>query len=58
MISSPIVKMLVEMGFTLSATKGTAEFLIENKIPVERVKKVAEGRPHCVDRIRSGKVDL
>lgn len=54
----PIVKMLVEMGFTLSATKGTAEFLIENKIPVERVKKVAEGRPHCVDRIRSGKVDF
>ena len=45
-------RILVEQGFTLVATGGTAEYLAANGVPVERVNKVAQGRPHIVDRIR------
>lgn len=54
----PVAKSLVELGFTLSATSGTAKFLYDNGVDCIPVKKVHEGRPHCVDRIRSGRVDL
>lgn len=54
----PVVKELAQMGFELSATGGTAQYLAEKGLRVERVKKVHEGRPHCVDRIRSGQVSL
>ncbi len=47
---------LQKKGYTLSATKGTARFLIQQGVKCLPVKKVHEGRPHCVDRIRSGKV--
>ena len=47
---------LVKAGYTLSATKGTAEFLKKHDLDCLKVKKVIEGRPHCVDRILSGKV--
>jgi carbamoyl-phosphate synthase large subunit len=50
------IRDLKEMGYRLSATKGTASFLEEHGIACETVKKVHEGRPHCVDRIRSGEV--
>ena len=52
----PVAKNLTQMGFTLSATRGTATFLKDQGIACEEVKKVHEGRPHCVDRIRSGQV--
>lgn len=52
----PTIRELVSMGYTLSATSGTAEFLSEKGIACESVRKVHEGRPHCVDRIRSGQV--
>lgn len=51
-----VAKDLQSLGFSFSATKGTADFLNEHSIPVVEVKKVSEGRPNCVDRIRSGKV--
>lgn len=54
----PVAKSLVDMGYTLSGTAGTASFLYENGVDCIPVKKVHEGRPNCVDRIRSGKVDL
>lgn len=54
----PFVTQLVQLGYSLSATRGTAEFLNSNGIDCESVKKVIEGRPNCVDRIRSGKVSL
>lgn len=47
---------LVALGYTLSATGGTASFLRGLGLECETVKKVHEGRPHCVDRIRSGQV--
>jgi carbamoyl-phosphate synthase large subunit len=52
----PLVKDLHKMGYPLSATKGTAEYLKSQGVECELVKKVHEGRPHCVDLIRSGEV--
>jgi len=54
----PSVKILVEMGFDLIATKGTAEFFKDQGLVCESVNKVLEGRPHCVDKIRSGEVAM
>ncbi|BAV64160.1 carbamoyl-phosphate synthase large subunit [Sphingobium cloacae] len=54
----PAARKLVEMGFRIIATGGTTRFLEENGIPVETVNKVAQGRPHIVDRITDGGVDL
>ncbi|MBA5725728.1 carbamoyl-phosphate synthase large subunit [Bombella favorum] len=54
----PLARKLVEMGFTILATRGTAERLKEAGIPVTRVNKVLEGRPHCVDAIRSNEVQM
>jgi carbamoyl-phosphate synthase large subunit len=51
-----VIRDLFEMGYSFSATGGTADFLEANNFPCERVKKVHEGRPNCVDRIRSGQV--
>lgn len=52
----PLVRELVSMGYRISATGGTARFLSEQGIETLALKKVHEGRPHCVDRIRSGEV--
>ncbi len=49
---------LVELGFTVLATEGTARLLAESGVAVERVNKVHEGRPHIVDRMLSGEVQL
>lgn len=54
----PLVNQLLKMGYSFSATHGTADFLKHNGIPVTEVKKVHEGRPHCVDRIRSGQISF
>lgn len=47
-----------ELGFKIIATRGTCIMLIENNIPSEFVRKVAEGRPNIVDRIINGQVHL
>jgi carbamoyl-phosphate synthase large subunit len=49
---------LVEMGFALVATAGTATALAAAGLPVSRVNKVRDGRPHIVDRMLSGGVQL
>ena len=49
---------LLKAAYTFSATDGTAKFLKKHDIPCVHVKKVLQGRPHCVDRITSGKVAL
>jgi carbamoyl-phosphate synthase large subunit len=53
-----ICRKLVSLGFGLVATRGTAVFLEEQGIVVEQVRKVLEGRPHIVDRMLSGGVQL
>ena len=54
----PVARVLAEAGFEILATVGTAAFLEENGVRAERVFKVNEGRPHCVDRLRSGDIAL
>ncbi|HQA18521.1 MAG TPA: carbamoyl phosphate synthase large subunit, partial [Novosphingobium sp.] len=54
----PAVRQLIELGFTVIATGGTQRYLAEAGLPVEPVNKVAEGRPHIVDRIIDGDVTL
>jgi carbamoyl-phosphate synthase large subunit len=54
----PAARRLVELGFNIVATGGTAQFLQKEGLPVETVNKVAQGRPHIVDRIADGDVHL
>jgi carbamoyl-phosphate synthase large subunit len=49
---------LHRMGFKLYATPGTSEFFCKVGLPVETINKFADGSPHTVDLIRSGKVQL
>jgi carbamoyl-phosphate synthase large subunit len=51
-------RQLREMGFRIMATAGTAAALRAAGIEATRVYKVNEGRPHIVDKIKSGEVDL
>ncbi|QNN65836.1 carbamoyl-phosphate synthase large subunit [Sphingomonas rhizophila] len=54
----PAAKKMVELGFKVIATGGTADHLAAEGIPVDKVNKVAQGRPHIVDRIVDGGVQL
>ncbi|MAM37380.1 MAG: carbamoyl phosphate synthase large subunit [Erythrobacter sp.] len=54
----PAVKSMIDKGFRVIATGGTQTFLSDNGLAVERVNKVAEGRPHIVDAIIDGEVAL
>jgi len=53
-----MAKKLVELGYGLVATRGTARFLGRNAIPVREVFKVHEGRPHVADLIENGEIQL
>ena len=53
-----VARRLIDMGFAVMATRGTAARLREAGMTVATVNKVLEGRPHCVDAIRSGQVQL
>ncbi len=54
----PAVKNLIDMGFTIIATGGTQRYLADAGMPVIRINKVAEGRPHIVDRIVDGDIAM
>jgi carbamoyl-phosphate synthase large subunit len=54
----PAVRALAELGFDVIATGGTADYLASQGIAVEKVNKVAQGRPHIVDKIKDGEVAL
>ncbi|MGZ5278461.1 MAG: carbamoyl-phosphate synthase large subunit, partial [Pseudobdellovibrionaceae bacterium] len=53
-----LAKQLEKMGYTISATAGTAQYFSDNGVDALSLRKVHEGRPHCVDRIRSGEVSV
>ena len=48
----------IELGFKIMATGGTQRFLAAHGVPAEKVNKVSEGRPHAVDAISNGGVQL
>src|ERR1700686_1646923 len=52
------VRLLSEAGFKVKATSGTQRFLAEAGVPTEKVNKVLEGRPHIVDAIMNGDIQL
>tara|TARA_B100000614_G_scaffold38658_1_gene31395 strand:+ start:6809 stop:10006 length:3198 start_codon:yes stop_codon:yes gene_type:complete len=54
----PIARDLVELGFDLIATQGTAKELKRNGLKVENIFKVGEGRPNVVDGIKNGDISL
>ena len=49
---------LVQMGFSLVATSGTADFLGQHGVATTRVNKVYEGRPNIVDRLKNGDIAM
>jgi carbamoyl-phosphate synthase large subunit len=53
-----IARNLYSLGFKLVATKGTAKIIADAGIPVQAVNKVMEGRPHIVDMLKNGEIDL
>ena len=53
-----VARRLEALGYKLVATGGTQRFLAENGVAVERINKVLEGRPHCVDAIINGEIHL
>jgi carbamoyl-phosphate synthase large subunit len=50
----PLCKNLLDLGFSIVATKGTFIYLEENNLKVKKINKVSEGRPHLVDAIKDG----
>ncbi|MGL5139043.1 MAG: carbamoyl-phosphate synthase large subunit [Beijerinckiaceae bacterium] len=52
------IRGLVALGFKVKATGGTQRYLVENGVPSERINKVSEGRPHIVDAIKNGDIQL
>lgn len=54
----PVFKNLQAMGYQFSATKGTADYLKQQGLSCLALNKVHEGRPNCVDRIRSGQIQF
>jgi carbamoyl-phosphate synthase large subunit len=53
-----LIRRFLDLGFTVEATRGTAGHLAGNGVMVDVVNKVIEGRPHCVDHIKNGEIQL
>ncbi|MGB1220569.1 MAG: carbamoyl-phosphate synthase large subunit, partial [Alcanivoracaceae bacterium] len=53
-----VARQLVDLGFKLVATRGTARRIEAAGIAVTPVNKVLEGRPHIVDMIKNGEIDM
>jgi carbamoyl-phosphate synthase large subunit len=54
----PVARKFRELGFDLVATSGTAKFLRENGLEADLVHKVSDARPHVIDYIKNGKIDM
>ncbi|HSM40505.1 MAG TPA: carbamoyl phosphate synthase large subunit, partial [Afifellaceae bacterium] len=53
-----VARKMADLGFDIIATAGTSRFLNENGVACERINKVLEGRPHIVDAIKNGDIQL
>ncbi|MGY4631109.1 carbamoyl-phosphate synthase large subunit [Thermostichus sp. OS-CIW-29] len=54
----PVAREFVGLGFRLLATEGTQKVLAEHGIPVDKVLKLHEGRPHVIDAIKNHQIQL
>jgi carbamoyl-phosphate synthase large subunit len=52
------VRLLLDLGFRIIATSGTQRYLAAQGVPASKINKVLEGRPHIVDAITNGEVQL
>ena len=52
----PVARLLVDLGFSILATAGTATYLYERGVACEPVLKISEGRPHILDKIQDDQV--
>jgi carbamoyl-phosphate synthase large subunit len=52
------IRLLAGLGFKIAATGGTARYLNGEGVKAQRVNKVSEGRPHVVDLIKNGDIQL
>ncbi|PTM62079.1 carbamoyl-phosphate synthase large subunit [Phreatobacter oligotrophus] len=52
------IRLLHELGFKIIATSGNQRYLVEQGIPCGKINKVLEGRPHIVDALKNGEVQL
>ena len=55
---TPVIKTLIDLGFTIVATRGTAAHLAKARLNVQTINKVREGRPHIVDSLKDNQVAL
>jgi carbamoyl-phosphate synthase large subunit len=53
-----LARKITELGFNMVATRGTQQIISEAGMQCEVVNKVKEGRPHIVDRLKNGDIDL
>ncbi|HKA88793.1 MAG TPA: carbamoyl-phosphate synthase large subunit [Haliangiales bacterium] len=53
-----VARRLLDLGFALVATRGTAEFLRAAGLPCDVTNKVNEGKPDCVDLLAAGEIDM
>ncbi len=53
-----VAQRLIKLGFTLSATKGTADIIKKNRMKCRKINKVSSGKPHIVDVLNSKKIAL
>lgn len=53
-----VAKQLIDFGFQIVATSGTQQVLEEHGINCQRINKVTEGRPHIVDALKNGQIDM
>src|SRR5471030_2374151 len=56
--AADIGRQLVELGFTLCSTSGTAKTLADAGLAVQRLAKITEGRPNAVDLIKNGQIQM
>ena len=54
----PLAQDLLDLGFSLCATRGSASVIADAGLPVERINKVVEGRPDITDAIKNHEIDL
>jgi carbamoyl-phosphate synthase large subunit len=52
------MKLLAGIGFKILATGGTQRYLAGEGVAAQKINKVSEGRPHCVDAIKNGSIQL
>ncbi len=55
---APVVKELLNLGFDVISTRGTAQYLARHGLKVKTVFRVAEGRPNILDYIKNGELKL